>query len=245
MWRRAALRATPTKITNKYQRIKRMSPIRTVLLLSAFFLSVIPGRGAAFQALEAGTAPVYLEPERYRQTMDGRQGEAEELRLKVHALAEELFMTIADSDPETSILADGLLVSTFVDLNNLYRTSSFGRYVAEQLMNEFQRYSFPVRDMRKSQSVMVQEKRGEFGLSRDPGEIPAAHSASAMLTGTYLVGEKDIMVNARILDNARGTLLSSATVVFPRNALGELLIKDASTARKQAPGVMYMKKLEM
>jgi TolB-like protein len=222
-----------------------MPHLRSLLLFSAFFLTVISGPALAFQGLEAGMAPAYLEPERFRQGIDGRQGEADELRLKIHSLAEELFMTIGDPDPESGVLADGLLVCTFVDLNDLYRASSFGRYVAEQLMNEFQRYSFPVLDMRKSRSVMVQEKRGEFGLSRDPNEIPASHSAGAMLTGTYLVGERDIMVNARILDNASGTLLSSATVVFPRNSLGELLLKDAATAKKQSPGVMYMKNLEM
>lgn len=222
-----------------------MPHFRLLLLFSAFFLHIVSGRSSAFQALEAGTAPAYLEPQRFRQGIDIRQGEADELRLKIKSLAEELFMTIGDPDPESGVLADGLLVCTFVDLNNLYRASSFGRYVAEQLMNEFQRYSFPVLDMRKSRSIMVQEKRGEFGLSRDPNEIASAHTAGAMLTGTYLVGEKDIMVNARILDNAHGTLLSSATVVFPRNSLGELLLQDAATARKQSTGVMYMKKFEM
>ncbi|MCJ7604289.1 MAG: FlgO family outer membrane protein [Desulfobulbaceae bacterium] len=189
--------------------------------------------------------PTYLEPERFRASPDAEKSEAYELRLKIESMAEDLVMTLEDPDPQNGILADGLVVCTFVDINNLYRTSSFGRYVAGQLMNELQRYSYQVIDMRKNLSVVVQEKRGEFGLSRNPDEIPSSHEAGAMLTGTYLVGEREIIVNAGIVDNRRGELLSSATVIFPRNALGNLMLQDTATAKKQSAGVIYMKKLEM
>ncbi|MBU0910277.1 MAG: hypothetical protein KKA54_12460 [Proteobacteria bacterium] len=189
--------------------------------------------------------PAYLEPERFRVSVDAEKGEAYELRHKIQCMAEDLVMTLEDPDPLNGTLADGLVVTTFVDINNLYRTSSFGRYVAGQLMNEMQRYSYQVIEMRKNLSVVVQEKRGEFGLSRNPEEIPSSHEAGAMLTGTYLVGEREIIVNASIVDNRRGELLSSATVIFPRNSLGSLMLQDTAAAKKQSAGVIYMKKLEM
>ena len=174
------------------------------LLLQCFVVSLFlfPGHCLAFQSAEKINLPAYLEPERYRQK-DSPKTEAHDLIERVRMLAEELYENLEDSDPLMGGLSDGLLVCTFVEINKLYRTSSFGRYVAGQLLNEFQRYDYPVIDMRKSTSVMVQEKRGEYGLSRDPDEIAPSQTAGAMLTGTYLVGENEIIVNARILDNKK------------------------------------------
>ena len=220
-----------------------MVVLQAVVLLFLFLFGP-SGSALAFQVYEKETFPPYLEPEKQR-VKEVQGGEAHALLLQVRNMAEELFANLEDPDPLGGDLADGLLVSTFVDINKLYRTSSFGRYLAGQLMNEFQRSAYSVKDMRKSTSVMVQEKRGEFGLSRDVDEVAANHSAGAMLTGTYLVGENEIIVNARILENESSTLLSSATVIFPRNTLGNLMLQDTASARKQqADAVVYMKKLE-
>ncbi|MBI5559640.1 MAG: hypothetical protein HY885_18610 [Deltaproteobacteria bacterium] len=223
-----------------------MALLRNIMIFFVFFLQALPGYGLAGQFVGEGRTPSYLEPS--ARTLDGAAGkksEADELRIKVQSLAEELLANLGEPDPQLGDLADGVVVCILVDINNLYRTSSFGRYVAEQLLNEFQRYGYPVLDMRKSLSVMVQEKRGEFGLSRDPAEILSSQASGAMLTGTYLVGEKEIIVNARILDNKRGGLLSSATMVFPLNNLGIMMLKDTATARNKPAGVIYMKRLEM
>ncbi|MEW6517958.1 MAG: FlgO family outer membrane protein [Thermodesulfobacteriota bacterium] len=222
-----------------------MSYIKPLLLFSVFSMLVLCGQARSFQSSEAGMFPTYLEPERFRVAPDAEKSEADELVRKIQAMADDLIVLLADPDPVNGTLADGLVVTTFVDINNLYRTSSFGRYVAGQLMNEMQRWAIRVIDMRKSLSVVVQEKRGEFGLSRNPEEIPSAHEARAMLTGTYLVGEKEIIVNASIVDNSRGELLSGTTVIFPRNALGNWMLQDSASAGKPAAGVTYMKKLEM
>lgn len=222
-----------------------MEHLRLQLLFFGFIIIVFSVQAQAFQLNEAGTPPTYLEPERFRTSPNAEKSEAYELKKKIEFMAEDLVTTLDDPDPQNGVLADGLVVCTFVDINNLYRTSSFGRYVAGQLMNELQRYSFPIIDMRKNRNVMMQEKRGEFGLSRNPAELPSSHEAGAMLTGTYLVGEREIIVNAGIVDNRRGKLLSSATVIFPRNSLGNLMLQDTATARKESSGVAYMKRLEL
>ena len=143
------------------------------------------------------------------------------------------------------MLADGLIVCTFVDLKKLYRTSSFGRYLAEQLMNEFQSRNYTVVELRKSSSVMIQEKKGEYGLSRDPDELGSSVDAGAMLTGTYTETDNNIIVNAKIIDNRTAKLLSSATMIFPRNQLSNRLLADSSTAVTKQPEPIYMKRLEM
>lgn len=171
--------------------------------------------------------------------------EAAALRTEIQGLASELFRNLADVDPENGDLGQGVMICTFVELKKLTRTSSLGRYLAEQLMNEMQQRHYEVLEIRKSQAVMLQEKRGEFGLSRNPDEISQTVAAGAMLTGTYTPSKDSIVVNARIIDNRSAKLLSSATAIIPRNQLAELLLADSASVREAKPEPLYLKKLEL
>jgi len=170
---------------------------------------------------------------------------APQLQKTVENLAKKLVKNLEMPASRRVSASEGLLVCTFVDLKKLYRTSSFGRYIAEQLMSEFQQQGFRVVEIRKSTSIMVQEKQGEYGLSRDPEEIRSDTAASAMLTGTYMPTDNHIIVNARIVDNRDSAVLSSATVLFPNNILAEKLLADSSTGVKKSRGPLYMKRLEL
>lgn len=174
-----------------------------------------------------------------------RMGQAKGFQDLITGMAEELFRNLEDPDPEVGELADGVLVCTFVDLKKLYRTSSFGRYLAEQMMTEMQHRRYTVIELRKSNSIMVQEKKGEYGLSREPEEIRSEVAAGAMLTGTYTPAQDHVIVNAKIVDNRTAALLSSATVIFPRNSLVNQLLKDSSSAIRTQPEPIYMKRLEL
>jgi len=171
--------------------------------------------------------------------------EAELLRGNIRNLAVDLFRNLENADPESGDLDKGILVCTFVELKKLTRTSSFGRYVAEELMGEMQQRRYPVMEIRKGQAVLIQEKRGEFGLSRNPAEIGQGVAAGAMLTGTYTASRDSIVVNARIIDNRSSRLLSSATAIIPRNHLAEQLLADTASVREAKPEPIYLKKLEL
>ena len=171
--------------------------------------------------------------------------EAAALHKEIQGLANDLFRNLADGDPENGDLGKGVLVCTFVELKKLTRTSSLGRYVAEQLMNEMQQRHYDVVEIRKSQAVTLQEKRGEFGLSRNPAEINQSVAAGAMLTGTYTPSKDSIVINARIVDNRSAKLLSSATAIIPRNQLAEQLLADTASVREAKPEPLYLKKLEL
>nr|MBF0221861.1 hypothetical protein [Desulfobulbaceae bacterium] len=171
--------------------------------------------------------------------------QAEDLYSSIQGMAIQLFQNLEDPDPVVGELAEGVAFSTFVDLKKLTRTSSFGRYLAEQLMTEFQQHGFSVIEVRKSTSIQVQEKRGEFGLSRELEEIAPQVAARTLITGTYTVAGNHIMVNAKLVDNKTAQLLSSATVLFPKNSLAELLLADSASASAKKKEVTYMKRLEL
>jgi TolB-like protein len=171
--------------------------------------------------------------------------EATGLVLSIEAMAAELLTNMDDADPESGDMANGLVVTTFVEISKLLRTSSFGRYLAEQLMNEFQRHAFTVVEIRKTTSIRIAEKRGEFGLARDEQEVAATVEADAMLTGTYFIGNDDIIVTARILNNRTATLLASSTVIFPKNSLTTRMLADTASANKATPPPLYLKRLDI
>ncbi|MEN8257370.1 MAG: FlgO family outer membrane protein [Thermodesulfobacteriota bacterium] len=171
--------------------------------------------------------------------------EATGLVLSIEAMAAELLTNMADPDPDSGDMANGLVVTTFVESSKLHKTSSFGRYLSEQLMNEFQRHAFTVVEIRKSTSIRVEEKKGEFGLARIEEEIAPTVKADAMLTGTYFVGNEDIIVTARILNNKTAALLASSTVIFPKNSLTGRMLADTTSANKAAPPPLYLKRLEI
>lgn len=167
------------------------------------------------------------------------------LEEKIGELAATLVRHLAGADPAVSGLDDGLVVCTFVELGKLTRSSSFGRYLADRLMNSLQQSEYRVVELRKTRDVLIQENHGEHGLSRDPARLPAEVTAGASLTGTYTETPEHVLVNARIVNNRDATVLSSATVIFPRNAPVSHLLADRSSlsTKQQRAQVVYMKKL--
>ncbi len=117
-------------------------------------------------------------------------------------------------------------VSTFVNLNNLYATSAFGRYLSEQLVTELQQQGLEVVEVRKTPGIMISKGHGEYGLSRDMDELSFAQDAQAMVVGTYTVAEGEIMINARLLRNGDNMVLSSASLVLPVTNLTARLLAD-------------------
>jgi TolB-like protein len=229
----------------------RLAPL--FFFLAAFFLLALlfsPPRALAFFwpfSTEAKTEndkapePLPVVP----QQLEPPLSEEQALYRGIRDLADDLFLSLADPDPENGDLAQGVVVTTFVDLKKLYRTSSLGRYVAEQLLTEMGRRRYDVIELRKSRAIMVREPGGEYGLSRDPAEIGQSVSAGAMLTGTYTVAGDGIIINARIIDNRSARLLASASAILPRNQLTGQLLADSASVRMKIAEPMYMKKLEM
>ncbi len=153
-----------------------------------------------------------------------RIDEASFFNTQVHDLAVQLLKNFrGDIGPEGPIA-----VSTFVDLNHLYRTSPLGRYLAEQLMGELQRAGFTVVDVRKTNSMLMKEKYGEYSLSRNVAEIAKETSARYILVGTYVVRDKYVLINARLVSNDNNMILSSGLKIMRRDPFIERMLWPAA-----------------
>ncbi len=104
----------------------------------------------------------------------------------------------------------GVVVSTLVNLGNLYATSSFGRVVSERLLGELQRAGLKVIDVRKTPGLLISGRHGEYSLSRDMDELAFLQAAQAVLVGTYTMTGERVLVDLRLLRNKDNRVLASA-----------------------------------
>ncbi len=180
------------------------------------------------ERVNASSGPQYVQeqPATCAQNLEpARIDEASFLNTQIHEIALQLLRNFRDESGPSGPVA----VATFVDLNNLYRTSPFGRYIAEQLMGELQRAGFNVVEIRKADSIMVKPRYGEYGLSRDIQELARQSSARYILAGTYVTRGRYIMINARLISNENNLVASSGLKILRKDPFLERLLWPSSS----------------
>ena len=125
-------------------------------------------------------------------------------------IADQLFFTKVDNKNPTRVI-----LTSFVDLDKLEKTSSLGRLVSESMFNELHIRKFLVTDFRGQEAVSVNED-GEFHITRDVEKLKDnVDAVEYILIGTYVKFEnQSLLINARILDSLSGRVHSSARVVY-------------------------------
>jgi len=126
------------------------------------------------------------------------------------AVAEQLFDTKSNKKNPSRVI-----LTSFVDLDNLENTSTFGRLLSESMFNELHIRKFLVTDFRGQEAVSVNED-GEFHITRDVEKLKdIVDAVEYILVGTYVKFEnQSLLINARILDSISGNVISSARVVY-------------------------------
>ncbi len=106
-----------------------------------------------------------------------------------YAIADKL-----DSNLRLPISKDQpIIVASFVNVNNLTESSTFGRMIAEHVGSRLSQRGYHVVELKLRQnSLFVQEGKGEFMLSRDVREISRMHNAATVVVGTYAVVRSNV-----------------------------------------------------
>jgi len=103
-------------------------------------------------------------------------------------------------------------VTTFVNIDDLYASSTFGRMVGEQMMSELAMKGFDVVELRQSDALQFLDTSGEFALSRDARAVRPHRNLAAVVVGTYVVSPERVYVNARLIDPSTALILSAGSV---------------------------------
>lgn len=168
------------------------------------------------------------------QGMPPGYADAREIKLKVRELAEQLVSCVEESGLRGTVA----LPVSFVNMDNLEETSSFGRYIAEQMFHEFNQRGFPVREYRNRGNTIAQRNdQGEFYLDR-PTRNVAVGKNGLIVAGTYYSDQESIFVNARIIRPSDGMVLRTGQLVLQNTGVTRrMLARSGNSAARAAMGI--------
>ena len=149
--------------------------------------------------------------------------DAREIKLKVRELADQLTEKLP-----SALRSSTFLPTTFVNQDNFDSTSSFGRYIAEQLYFEFNQRGMHVQEYRLGKNIKMNEGIGETVLTRGLKAKSIASSNQILAVGTYYATGDAVMLNARLVQGSSGTVLSSAQLIFKQTKLSKSMIANRS-----------------
>ncbi len=110
-----------------------------------------------------------------------------------------------DYDKDSVILA-----ATFVDINDLSKSSPFGRIISEHISSRLSQHEYQVKELKLRQnSIFIKKGEGEFILSREIADISDENDADAILAGTYAVSKYSVFVSVRVIRAEDSILIAS------------------------------------
>lgn len=109
-----------------------------------------------------------------------------------------------------------ILVTSFVNIDNLKESSTLGRMIAEHVASRLSQRGYKVVEMRlRTTSVFMEEGKGEFLLSRDLRDVSKNQNSTAVVVGTYgSFPNGEVSVSARIVSPTDSTIISSCDYVL-------------------------------
>ena len=125
-----------------------------------------------------------------------------------------------------------VLFTSFVRLDDLKKTSEFGRLYSESMINELSNRGFNVIEFRGQMNVSINDK-GEYYITRDIKKLKKSIQDTYIVVGTYSRQYKQVVLNARVIDNHTGRILSSSRATYHHGYREDCIIfKDCRPARK-------------
>ncbi len=108
-----------------------------------------------------------------------------------------------------------ILVSSFVNVDNVQVSSTFGRIIAEQMSSRIAQHTYKVVELKLRSSLFIKEKTGELLLSRELRDISLQHDAYAVLVGTYAASKRKVYVNAKLVSAQDSIILAAYDYELP------------------------------
>ena len=102
-----------------------------------------------------------------------------------------------------------ILVTTFVDNNDLEKTSHFGRVLQEHIASRLVQLGYTVREMKLSNTLKIEPRNGEIILSRELAQLNPNQEAQAILAGTISKTNKILYISARLISPINNNILAT------------------------------------
>jgi len=128
-----------------------------------------------------------------------------------------------------------VLVATYVDLDDMTQTGSFGRLSGELVSSRLAQQGYASVNLNiREKALAVMEKKGQFMLSRDIDKLSTKYEGDAVLVGTYTVAdtetERDEVVYAtlRLVDSKTRETIGAIDYQMPIGPRMERLLSGST-----------------
>ena len=111
-----------------------------------------------------------------------------------------------------------ILVATIVTIDNLNKSSQFGRLVSEQVASRLTQLGFNVVEMKLRNNVYIQESAGELLLSRDVRNLSKSYNVQVVVVGNYAVASDHIYLTLKAVTVADNRVISAINYLMPLSA---------------------------
>ena len=117
-----------------------------------------------------------------------------------------------------------VLVASWVDVNQVSRSSIFGKMMAEQLASRLVQQGIGGMEVTLRTNMFITEKGGEMLLSREIREISQLHNAEAVVVGTYAdAGSAGVYVTVKLVRAIDGLVISATNFMVERRLVGSII----------------------
>lgn len=107
-----------------------------------------------------------------------------------------------------------VLIATLVDLDDLERSSRWGRLASEHVAARLANRGIPVKELKLRNQIFMAQASGALLLSREVADLSLEHDAQAVVVGTYTVGGDTVYVSLKLIRPEGNTVMSAHDYSF-------------------------------
>ncbi len=102
-----------------------------------------------------------------------------------------------------------ILVTTFVDNNDLSKTNSFGRTLQRAISSRFVQQDYSVKEILLGDTCFIEPREGLTVLTRDLSRLALDSNTQAVVVGTWSRTGRTLYLNARLVNPEDSTIIAS------------------------------------
>ena len=104
---------------------------------------------------------------------------------------------------------EAVLTSTFVDIDNLESTSTFGRLLQNHAGTRMVQHGYTVKEVNLRDTMKIGVQDGEKILSRELSQISPDQPVQAVLLGTYSLNKRILYITAKLVNPVNHNIISA------------------------------------
>ncbi|WP_051258026.1 FlgO family outer membrane protein [Desulfovibrio cuneatus] len=125
--------------------------------------------------------------------------------------------------------SNGILVASFVEMENTEQSSPFGRTSMQQVSSRLGQHGFRVTEMRLGDGMRINPAQGEIMLTREASRLMAQeHNAHAVLLGMYSPTDANIFVSARVVRLSDSAVIAAYEYFIPYSEDAMVLLRQGN-----------------